>query len=314
MVDAEKLIQGRFGNYILREKIGEGGFAVVYRAEHNSGGGRDIAVKVLREEFALDKNKVKDFQREYSILEDFEVTNIPEVYDFDVVKDLPAYSMRLCPGETFYALRKKNIRFDIVGAWLAMIRTLSVVHNQQVVHNDLKLENMLLSGDGRVSLLDFGNARRMGGTGWFSKVVKSKKRTLTGTITYLAPELLEGKEATKQSDIYSLGISAHILFCGSPPMEVGAGVEGAKALYKLLKTSGIKGIARRAPIPPELSQIIDACCRQDPSGRPEDADELWARVQHYFKRPNAIKVSELSRTLLPKAKKTELFKSKIGDS
>lgn len=315
MVSADKLVQARFGNYILREKVGEGGFAVVYRAEHSEDSKKVIAVKVLREDYAVDKNKVKDFQREFNVLQELEHANIPEVYKFDAIRDLPAYAMRLCPGETFYALRKKNIRFDIVGAWLAMIRTLCAVHEQGVVHNDLKLENMLLAGDGHVSLLDFGSARKTGGTGWFSKVVKSKRKgSLTGTVTYLAPELLEGKQATKKSDIYSLGISAHILFCGSPPMQVGSGVEGAKALYKILKTTGIKGIERRAPIPPELAQIIDACCRQDPEGRPEDALELWARVQHYFKRPNAVKVSELSKTLLPKAKQTSLFKSKIGDS
>ncbi len=313
MVDAEKLIQARFGPYVLREKVGEGGFSVVYKGEHSSGG-RDVAIKVMREHVAADKVKVKDFQREFSIIEDFDHPNIPQVFDMGQVRDLPAYSMTLCPGETFYALRKQNIRFDIVGAWLAMIRTLTIVHDENIVHNDLKLENMLLSGSGQVSLLDFGSARRAGGTGWFSKVVKSKKKTLTGTITYLAPELLEGKEASKKSDVYSLGMSAHILFCGSPPMEVGGGVEGAKALYKILNTTGIKNIDRRVKIPPELAQIIDSCCRVDPDGRPEDARDLWARVNHYFKRPNAVKVSELSRSLLPKAKKTNLFKSKIGDT
>ncbi len=313
MVDAEKLGQARFGSYILREKIGEGGFSVVYKGEHNSGG-RDVAIKVMREEIAADKAKIKDFQREYSILEDFDHQNIPQVFDLGDVRGLPAYSMTLCPGETFYSLRKQNIRFDIVGAWLAMIRTLCIVHDENVVHNDLKLENMLLSGGGQVSLLDFGSARRMGGTGWFSKVVKSKRKTLTGTITYLAPELLEGKEANKVSDVYSLGMSAHMLFCGSPPMQVGSGVDGAKALYKILKTTGIKGIERRAPIPKDLAQIIDSCTRVDPEGRPEDAIDLWQRVNTYFKRPNAVKVSELSRALLPKAKKTEIFKSKIGDS
>ena len=315
MASAEKLIQARFGNYILREKVGEGGFAVVYKAEHNADSNKVIAVKVLREDYAVDKNKVKDFQREYNVLEELEHPNIPQVYEYGEIRELPAYAMRLCPGETFYALRKKNIRFDIVGAWLAMIRTLCPVHDEGIVHNDLKLENMLLAGDGRVSLLDFGSARKTGGTGWFSKVVKSKKKgSLTGTITYLAPELLEGKQATKQSDVYSLGMSAHILFCGTPPMQVGSGVDGAKSLYKILKTTGIKSIEKRAPIPAELAQIIDACCRQDPDARPEDAPELWARVQHYFKRPNAVKVSELSKTLLPKAKKTSLFKSKIGDT
>lgn len=313
MVDADKLGQARFGSYILREKIGEGGFSVVYKGEHNSGG-REVAVKVMREEVAADKSKVRDFQREFDIMEEFDHRNIPAVYEMGEVRGLPAYSMTLCPGETFYALRRQNIRFDIVGAWLAMIRTVCVVHDAGVVHNDLKLENMLLDGKGQVSLLDFGSARRTSGTGWFSKVVKSKRKHLTGTITYLAPELLEGKEANKTSDVYSLGMAAHILFFGTPPMKVGSGVEGAKALYKILKTTGIKKVESRGPVPPDLAKIIDTCCRVDPMGRPEDALDLWERVNIYFKRPNAIKVSELSRKLLPKAKKTELFKSKIGDS
>ena len=71
MVDADKLGQARFGSYILREKIGEGGFSVVYRGEHGSGG-RDIALKVMREELTLDKSKIKDFNREYAILQDLE--------------------------------------------------------------------------------------------------------------------------------------------------------------------------------------------------------------------------------------------------
>jgi serine/threonine-protein kinase len=313
MVDAEKLSQARFGSYILREKIGEGGFSVVYKGEHSSGG-REVAIKVMREEVAADKSKVKDFHREYGILEEFDHPNIPEVYDIGDVRELPAYSMKLCPGETFYSLRMQNIRFDIVGAWLAMIRTLCAVHEAGVVHNDLKLENMLLSGNGQVSLLDFGSARRTGGTGWFSKVVKSKRKHLTGTITYLAPELLEGKEANKQSDVYSLGMAAHVLFFGSAPMKVGSGVEGARALYKILKTTGIKKVESRGPVPTDLANIIDSCCRVDPAGRPGDAIDLWQRVNVYFKRPSAVKVSELSRKLLPKAKKTELFKSKIGDS
>ena len=302
MALVDKLSQTRFGSYILREKLGEGGFAVVYKAEHMNGGA-PVAVKVMRDEFSKDTKKIKDFHREFSILSDLDHKSIPQAKEMAEVQGLPAFSMSVCPGETFYALRKKNVRFDIVGAWLAMIRIMAAVHDEHTVHNDLKLENMLLGDKGHVSLLDFGSARSVSGTGWFSKVMKSKSKVLTGTLTYLAPELLDGKEASKLSDVYSLGISAHILFSGKSPIEVGSGVDGAKSLYKTLNSSGIKRIAARVDIPKDLGAIIDSCVRLDPEGRPEDAADLWHRVDNYFKRPNAEKISDISRKLLPKKSK-----------
>lgn len=307
MSQSDKLSQAHFGNYILREQIGEGGFSLVYRAEHNDGGNKCTAVKVLRQEFAHDKGKVSELAQEFALLKSLDNPHFPNVYTLADVRGRPAFSMELCSGESLYALRHGPLRFDIVGAWLALIRCVCVLHSRDIVHNDLKLENALLSKKGKLSLLDFGSARHYHPTSVFGKIFRSKREKLTGTISYLAPEVLKGKRPSKYSDIYALGLCAHILFYGSPPFQVGTGAEGAKALIDIFKNTGIKQVAKRGIIPQDLGHIIDSCCRIDPTGRPEDANDLWNRVDNYFKRPNAIAAHTLSDELLPKKKVTELF-------
>ena len=85
-------------------------------------------------------------------------------------------------------------------------------------------------------------------------------------------------------------------------------VQRSKALYKTLNSSGIKRISARVKIPQDLGAIIDSCTRLDPDGRPEDALDLWHRVDNYFKRPNAEKISDISRALLPKKNNHEQAK------
>ncbi|NRA40119.1 MAG: serine/threonine protein kinase [Planctomycetes bacterium] len=312
MSQSDKLSQAHFGSYILREQIGEGGFSVIYRAEHNENNNDCIAIKILRQEFATDKDKIESLSREFDLMGDLDNPHFPKVYDYGDVRERPAFSMALCPGDSLYGMRKANTRFDVVGAWLAMIRAVNIVHQHDIVHNDLKLENALLSNKGHLSLLDFGNARVFEHTSFFSKVFGSKKEKITGTVSYLAPELLKGKRPSKCSDIYALGICAHILFYGSPPFASVSGSEGAKKLINILKNAGIKKIAKRGTIPSDLGTIIDSCCRIDPAGRPADAGELWNRVDNYFKRPSSSKVAQISDDLLPKKKVTELF-SNSGD-
>lgn len=259
------------GPYILRELISAGGVAEVFKAQHRDGQ-QQYAVKVIRPERAAEKHHAKAFKDEFELLEELTHPGIPKARRFDAVRGRACIIMDFVPGRPLHLLVDEKVSFDAQDAFLKLVEIVAHLHAKQIVHNDLKLENVMLRPDGRISLVDFGNARRLQSKGLIARLFKTRTPVF-GTPTYLAPELIAGEgEPSYRSDLYSLGVCCFILFTGEPPFVYDR--KSARLRAAVNKAAPSLG-SRRTGLSPSFVKLIDACLAKDPSHRPEDAQRLF---------------------------------------
>lgn len=259
------------GPYVLRELISAGGVAEVFKAHHRDGQG-EYAVKVIRPERMSEKHHAKAFKDEFELMESLDHPGIPKVRRFDAVRGRPCIVMDYVPGRPLHLLIDEKARFDAQDAFLRLAEIVAYLHANGIVHNDLKLENVVLRPDGRISLVDFGNARRAQSKGLIARLFKARVPVF-GTPTYLAPELIAGEgDPSFRSDLYSLGVCCFILFTGGPPFVYDR--KSARLRAAVNQVAPSLG-SRRAGLSPSFVKLIDACLAKDPSHRPEDAQRLF---------------------------------------
>jgi serine/threonine-protein kinase len=187
------------GRYRLIDRIGSGGMADVWRA-HDSELGRDVALKLLHENFARDKEFVERFRREASAAAGLQHPNVVSVYDRGTYEDSYYISMELVEGSSLRDLINQGLSIEeAVEVTRQVLAAAEFAHEQGIVHRDLKPLNVLIDRAGRVRVTDFGIARAGG-----SEITRTG--SVMGTAQYLSPEQAQGMEVTAAADIYSIGI------------------------------------------------------------------------------------------------------------
>jgi serine/threonine protein kinase len=247
--------------YLLHDRIGQGAMGVVWRGTDLETG-EQVAVKLLRPEFATNPASLARFVGERNALLRFRHPNVVNLRDMIVEGDRLALVMDLVSGGDLDAFRQRNggtLAPGLAASLTAQICDgLAAAHAAGIVHRDLKPANVLLD-NGRVRLADFGIARIVG---------ESKATTagmVMGTAAYLAPELIDGAEPTPACDVYSAGITLYELIAGHAPF---SGHVAAIMQAHLQKT------AERPPgVPDRLWELITACLDKNPDARPT-AEEL----------------------------------------
>jgi len=204
----------KLGQYILLEQLGEGGMAKVYnaldtRAESN------VAVKVILPSKRASSVFIQQFELEAKALANLTHTNIVKVLNYGVENGQPYLVMEYIPGGTLKEAMTHKLPWQTAAAILAPIaRALDYVHNQQIVHRDVKPSNILLHGDFRPMLSDFGIMKVLEGR---EEKVESAIGAGIGTPEYMAPEQGLGHEVDFRADIYSLGLVYYEMITGQKP-------------------------------------------------------------------------------------------------
>ena len=267
----DSLINASFGPYILREHLGQGGVASVYRAEHRDDRS-GLAVKVLHQHLGEHKDQVKALRREFDLLSTLAHSGLPAARRFGAVNGRPAFAMELISGSAVHLLLAERRRFDVMGTLLAVVSIVAHLHKNGIIHNDIKLENLILTPQGRVVLIDFGNARKRKRRllGRLLPPVRGGKAVF-GTASYLAPELILGSEPSPASDCYALGVCAHWLLAGSPPFSA---TRRTKMLNHAVRQDAESLLVRLPGLPAPLSTTLDPCLAKNPDDRPTDAIAL----------------------------------------
>ena len=164
-----------------------------------------MAVKVLRDAASQDPAALDGFNREVEILQKLDIRGVPRYIHHGSCRGRPALVMEMIHGHPIHSLVSENIPFDNVTALVEMIKIVAGIHAAGILHNDLKPENFMLARNGQIYLVDFGNAGFANTkVGLLGRLFK-KRRSISGTPAYLAPELVRGGQPTYRTDVYALG-------------------------------------------------------------------------------------------------------------
>ncbi|MFR4250401.1 MAG: protein kinase domain-containing protein [Christensenellales bacterium] len=261
--------------YQLLEQIGSGGMAVIYKAKDLQTD-RIVAIKILREEYARDKEFVARFDREARAMQRVRHSSIVEVYALGRSQGRPYIAMEYIDGPTLKGLLRLRGKIPImqsVQIMLNLCEAIQTAHDNGVIHRDLKPHNILVTPDGEVKITDFGIAKFVG-----SSTMTMARENVLGSVHYIAPEQASGGETDEKTDIYSLGITMYELLTGTLPFDGDNTVSVA-----------IKHIQQSVPSPqsknPEISHSLAACvmkaCAKDPALRyqtPAILPEIWCAL------------------------------------
>lgn len=207
----------RVGRYEIRERIGQGAMAEVYRA-YDPGIGRDLAIKLLKGEFRENAQYAGRFLREAKAAGALSHPNIVTIYDVGEEGGYPYIAMELLEGEPLDAVLERYGNLspdDVLAIGLQLTEALSYAHGLGVVHRDIKPSNILLAPDGRgVKILDFGIARVAEAHVDEAETLRTQAGQVLGTPRYMSPEQALGQEIDGRSDLFSTGVVLYELLTG----------------------------------------------------------------------------------------------------
>lgn len=235
--------------YKLIKKLGEGGMADVYLA-HDSLLDREVAIKLLRATMALDPVSLLRFQREANSASSLNHPNIVEIYDVGEDEGYHFIVMEYVKGKTLKQLISQRGAMEKHEAISIMDQLISAVleaHEKNIIHRDIKPQNVIVKDDGTVKMADFGIAV-VGDT-----LQLTQADTVMGSVHYLAPELARGENASFQSDIYALGITFYELLTGQVPHH---GEQAVQVAMKHLKDEIPSVRDFNASLPQSIENII----------------------------------------------------------
>jgi eukaryotic-like serine/threonine-protein kinase len=276
------------GRFRIDSKIGEGGFGAVYRGVQLATG-RKVALKLLHPEMTNDENLVARFRREGLVLCNLRDAHTITTYDFDQTPDGTLYiAMELLEGRSLHQVFHDEAPVDwrrMFKVLTEMCSSLAEAHAQGIVHRDLKPENIYLEnrpGNPEfVKILDFGIAKVMRGEG--SMDPQAPQLTATGqtlgTLEYMSPEQLMGKQLDGRSDVYALGVLAYELITGRLPFPDAKGPAGLITAQLKQTPKPPSQVNPGGNIPPSVDKVLLKCLEKDKNNRFADVTQLSNAAQ-----------------------------------
>lgn len=258
-------------------QIGTGGMGTVYRA-HQTTVGRNVAIKVLRQELARDEQAVLRFEREARLAIALDHPNLVRVFLSGRLADGRLYIvMELLEGRSLAEELEERGPPSLGRAVILLMKLcagLGAVHAAGVVHRDIKPENVYLVRRGRdedfVKLVDFGIARVLQADG---DATTTQSGRVFGTATYISPEAATGEDTDRRSDIYSLGVLAYQLLTGELPFE--GSTAGAILMQHVHREPPpLRSKGRGGQVPDDLAMVVMRALRKDPDTRQQSLAEF----------------------------------------
>jgi tetratricopeptide (TPR) repeat protein len=291
----------RAGRYQLLEEIARGGMGVVHRAR-DTALGREVAVKVLRDEFAPGSAAARRFVDEARITGQLQHPGIPPLHDVGIGADgRPFLAMKLIKGRTLEELLRARPEPDaergrFVAAFEQICQAVAFAHAHQVIHRDLKPENIMVGSFGEVQVMDWGlakvltapQAEGMSADQTPATEIRSLREldgpetqagSVLGTPAFMPPEQAVGavEQIDEQSDVFGLGAILAVILTGSPPF-VGDTAESTRVLAARGKVEDCYRRLGACGAEPELIALCKRCLSPEKADRPRDAGEVARAV------------------------------------
>jgi serine/threonine protein kinase/tetratricopeptide (TPR) repeat protein len=279
----------RLGPYEILSPIGAGGMGEVYRAR-DTRLEREVAVKVLAHSLSKDLEALARFEREAKSVAALSHPGILGLYDVGRDKDISYAVTELLDGETLrqrLAAGRLPVRTALDYA-RQIAEALAAAHGRGIVHRDLKPENVIVTGEGRTKILDFGIARRLfeeGSPDDPTLAARTTPGTLFGTPSYMSPEQVRGRAADARSDIFAAGVLLLEMLSGKHPFRRDSEAETMAAILNEDPTE-LADPAR--PLAPALVRLIARCLEKSPEKRFHSARDLALDLEALAAEPAAI--------------------------
>ena len=258
--------------YAVGELLGRGGMAEVYLATDRVLD-RPVAVKVLGSWLADDGTFVERFRREALAAARISHPNLVAVFDAGTDGGVHFIVMEHVPGETLADVLRREGRIApgrATGIAASVGDALAVAHGARIVHRDVKPANVMLTGDGRIKLMDLGIARGLDGEDI------TRTSSILGTAGYVSPEQARGEPVDHRSDIYSLGCVLYEMLTGRQPFEADNPVAVA---YQHVHDAPTPPSSLEPSVPPVLEAVVLRAMEKDPAARYQSVMDMTAALE-----------------------------------
>jgi serine/threonine-protein kinase len=277
---SHSFLNSQIGEYQITEYLGAGGMGEVYRAVHTKLG-RVAALKVLSRT-ETQPNLVKRFANEARIQASLQHPAIATLYDYVEYNGHPCIVMEFVDGLTLDAMLRVNgvpPLAETIRIFQAVVAAVAYMHQHQIIHRDIKANNIKVTTIGAVKLLDFGISKSAA-TPQFTEV-----GNVIGTWQYLAPEQIFSGVSDARSDVWALGVLLYELVTGALPFE--ATTIGSLS-EKIKKAEYLTPSVLNQTVPKEVESIIAKCLRRTPTERYASAQELLRDLEQLERKPEAV--------------------------
>lgn len=292
-----------YGRYFLLDRIATGGMAEVFRAKRKGVEGFEkiVALKRILPHLSTDKDFVEMFIAEAKMVASLSHPNIAQIFDLGKIEDSYYIAMEYVEGRDLRSIltqirkAEKTIPVDLAALILSKVGSaLEYAHRHRdsdgrelrIVHRDVSPQNILISTEGEIKLVDFGIAKAA------IKASHTDTGSLRGKLLYMSPEQAWGKPIDKRSDIFALGavffemLTGHLLFSGSSELSI---------LERVREARFLPPSSLNPAVPIELEAVVTRALQKDPNQRYQDASELLKDLDRYLHRRPGVSPAELSR-------------------
>jgi serine/threonine protein kinase len=277
------MIGKTLGNFEVTTFLGRGGMGEVYQAKDRKLG-REVAIKVLSEEFMQDDSRIARFQREAKLLASLNHPNICTIHDIDESGGRIFITMELLEGQTLkQRIADAPYKIDeLIDAAIQIADALNEAHSKGIIHRDIKPANVFITRSGQVKILDFGLAKLPVAQPKSTDTTHIAEQSITssgiavGTIAYMSPEQARGEELDPRCDLFSFGVVLYEMATGRQAFSGNTYVTIFDAILHKTPTSPIR---INPVIPDELERIINRALEKERRLRYQSASDMGADLQ-----------------------------------